>query len=126
MTVSSASAFSVLAASKFEDLGLVLYGFALVLIILSVLWLAASLIGRFFIAQEPKAKPAAPASAPAQAPPEPQPATPRGMDPHLVAVAAAAARIMLDQPVRIHSIRTVRGGWAAEGRRDIHSSHRLR
>ncbi len=116
-------------ASVAENISLVFLGFGIVLSILGVLWLATTLIGRYFIAQaarEQAAIPEATVSAP-RLHADPSSPVDVSADPRLVAVVAAAAQLALDRPVAIRSITpAARGTWAAEGRRAIHTSHRVR
>ena len=66
-----------------------------------------------------------------KAPRGPSLPTPAGsvpdVEPELVAVIAAAVHLTLHEPVRVVAIRPAsESGWAAEGRRQIFSSHRVR
>ncbi len=98
----------------------VLWGFVFVVGTLLLFAVVTYLIGVFL---KSKAAPAA-ATAPAAIPKSEMEAMP----PALVAVIAAAIHETLHEPARIVSIRSLRGqsGWAAEGRRSIFSSHRVR
>ncbi|MGF1449661.1 MAG: OadG family protein [Opitutales bacterium] len=130
MPLFSATSPAPLLASTADDITLVFLGFGIVLSILGVLWLVTALIGRIFVAQAAKqslTQPAATTPAPAPAEIDLSQPSSVGADPHLLAVVAAATQIALNRPVAIRSISpATRGNWAAEGRRAIHSSHRVR
>ncbi|MGF1482733.1 MAG: OadG family protein [Opitutales bacterium] len=130
MAASDFPSSAALLASTGEDLLLVLLGFGIVLLILGTLWLITSLVGRIFIAQEKRRLAEVPPPPEYDSAPEPlliAPLVDPIPDAHLIALAAVAAQIALNRPVAIRSITPAsRGNWAAEGRRDIHSSHRVR
>ena len=71
------------------------------------------------------APPPAPVAAPVVAP-----GRPADLSPELVAVITAAAIAAVGQPIRVRRIRfagtATNPTWAETGRRDIHTSHRLR
>ncbi len=110
-----------------ESLGFMLVGFAMVVLVLSLLYLLCATVGKFFL---PKKKPAEPkhiqpvSASPAKA----QAST--GPDPRLIAAIAAAVETVLGHAVHeIVSIKPAGKGynaWAQEGRRQIFQSHKIR
>ncbi|MDP0497193.1 MAG: OadG family protein [Verrucomicrobiota bacterium JB024] len=111
---------------EFEDSLHILFGFVFVIVVLALLAGATQVIGLFFREKKKAAAPAAPAkAAPAAAPAAAAPAG--GISPELVAVIAAAVHTTLERPHRILSIRSTSDKhWAAEGRREIFRSHKVR
>lgn len=108
----------------------ILLGFVFVVLVLALLALATSLMGRVFIASENKAKAAAVAPpVPAHAAPAPMQAVDQdAVDSRIAAVIAAAVYTTLGSGHRVVSIRIGpnASGWAAEGRREIFSSRHIR
>lgn len=109
----------------------VLWGFVFVLVVLSVLALVTQIIGRLFIASLGHHERKRPLTATAPAMPDPKKASSeegQTDDDELVAIISAAVHAVISEPHRVISIRPSLGGsgWAAEGRRDISSSHRVR
>ncbi len=96
-----------------------LAGFAIVMIALCVLWVMTVIIGRMF-----GKKQEAPSTTRLEARQQTDP-VPVKLSDELVAVYAAAAA-MLDERHRIISVNARSSYWGAQGRRDIHASHRIR
>ena len=94
-----------------------LVGFLIVLIALTLLWGATSLMGKIFAAFAPKAE-EKPAPLAAFAISEEE-------DEDLVVISAAAAELLGDRH-RIVSIRPQSSSWGQQGRREIHASHKIR
>ena len=91
---------------------------------LAVLWILLEITGAFFRSRPAKVVTPKPSSEP-----EPLPIEDDGLSEGVVAAIAAAVHITLrGQPHQITSIRASRDNpnWAAEGRREIFSSHRVR
>jgi Na+-transporting methylmalonyl-CoA/oxaloacetate decarboxylase gamma subunit len=92
---------------------------------LAVLWILLELMGAFFRRQPGAVKPAPVVTAP----PRVVPPGDEGLEAGVVAAIAAAVHItMKGQPHQITEIKLSDGNsnWAAEGRREIFSSHRVR
>lgn len=120
------------AESLTEHPAAILLGFVFVVLVLGVLALVTSLLGRIFIAHEQKQKAAAAAlaAAPPVAPTAETPGHPAddGIEAsRITAVIAAAVYATWGSGHRILSVHTRPGasGWAAEGRREIFSSRRV-
>lgn len=100
-----------------------LAGFVIVMLTLCLLWFGTALIGRFFgtnpARQETTRLTVANHSTASNATEDDE------ISDELVAVYAAVATI-LDERHRIVSVRTAQSFWGIQGRRDIHSSHRIR
>lgn len=99
-------------------------GFVIVLLVLCLLWGLTALIGRICQAAEMKREAVAPAS-PVTAPP-PAIAREDDVSGEEIAVIAAAVTALLNQRHQIVSIRPTASRWGAQGRSDLHASHRLR
>lgn len=131
------------AAGGHGPVGVVIVGFAFVLLVLALLATVTAAMGAWFTKQA--ADSAARAASAAQATAEAlakNPASGAGQvgaaagsasgpdvnsDPALMAVVAAAVHTVFgDRPHRVLSIRSSGPGWAQEGRRQIFSSHRVR
>ena len=112
----------------------ILWGFVFVVVTLATFALVTQGLGALFSSRD-KARAARRRAADAAetpprthppAPPEPKPEM-EGPDARILAIIAAAIHVTLHEPVRIVSVSEVnRGGWAAEGRRQIFGSHRVR
>ena len=127
-------------ASTGNTTNIILVGFLFVMVVLAVLAAITATIGALFSRQA--AKSARQALALAQQKSEtPEPATATeakpvdstsaetdaSLDPHLLAVIAAAVHTVVGaRPHRVISIVPRGPGWAQEGRRQIFSSHRTR
>lgn len=114
-----------------ENASFIAIGFAMVLMILVVLAIITSLVGRLFV--EPAGEKAKKVATPAQqqsSVPAPAPVAADEEDfessrlPFLIAAAVDFA--LKGMPHRIVTVRTSGENWAREGRRDIQGSHRLR
>ena len=135
--------FKIALASTAADFGhsqtfnvfeIVLVGFSFVFLILLILSLMTSILGKFF-ARISVEKPSSPFVEVATASGKP-PASSKEIennfaieesDPRYIAVVAAAIHCVMDgRKHRIISIRSSNSGWAAEGRRQIFSSHKVR
>jgi len=99
-----------------------LVGFAIVVLVLCILWALTALVG-FIFASKAKTANAAAASALASAP---KTAAAIDITEEELAVLAAAVDTLIDQRHRIVSIRSNASRWGAQGRSDIHASHRIR
>lgn len=112
--------------SQFEDSLHILLGFVFVIVVLAILAGVTQAVGFIFSMKKPAAaKPVAVAAAPA--PVAAAPAASEGISPEVVAVIAAAVHTTLERPHRILSIRpSTDRYWAAEGRREIFRSHKVR
>jgi Na+-transporting methylmalonyl-CoA/oxaloacetate decarboxylase gamma subunit len=126
---------AILALSEFEESGLtMLFGFVLVLLVLSLLALVTAAVGSGFIRDEKRRKQKA-AEAVARAATASRVATVSRDDdtgatevtePLLVVLAAAVHSVMGERPHRMVSVHHSESSWAQEGRRQIFSSHRVR
>ena len=122
-------------SQEFNAFEIVLVGFLFVFCVLVVLTLATSIMGKIF-ARMPVKEVLVPAKAATKKTYEqskPSPATVANdsnseeNDPRYIAVIAAAIHCALDgRKHRIVSIRSGNSNWAAEGRRQIFSSHNVR
>ncbi len=110
--------------TQFEDSLHILLGFVFVIVVLAILAGVTQGIGFLFNMK----KPSAPKPAAAPAPAAPAASAPAGgISPEVVAVIAAAVHTTLERPYRIRSIRSASDRhWAAEGRREIFRSHKVR
>ncbi|QYY35751.1 OadG family transporter subunit [Ruficoccus sp. ZRK36] len=110
---------------EFEDSLHILLGFVFVIVVLAILAGVTQIVGLFFRMKKEAPKPAAAA---APAPAAASAAAPAGgVSPEVVAVIAAAVHTTLERPHRILSIRSASDRyWAAEGRREIFRSHKVR
>jgi hypothetical protein len=116
-------------ASIKDLIGYQLSGLIVVFVALGSIWVLLEIVGAFF-----KNRQSAPAAASiavpvAAAAPAAAPAPEVGLPPAIVAAIAAAVHVAVGgRPHRIASINPAptAAAWAAEGRRDIFSSHRLR
>ena len=103
-----------------------LTGLVVVFGALAVIWLLVEIVGAFFRKRDNASAQAAATAAAAAAPVEgPVDGIPEGV----VAAIAAAVQVTMDgQSYRVSSIKASRGNpnWAAEGRREHFSSHRVR
>ncbi len=116
-----------------EVLGFQLTGLIVVFGALATLWLVLELMGVFFRRRQAqktiKKQPVAKARTKAAEPPAPAAPAEDGLSPVTVAAVAAAVHVALGgRPHRVVSIRASNGStsWAAEGRREHFSSHRVR
>jgi len=109
-----------------ENLVFILTGFIFVILVLACLSVATSLIGAAIKRTEgqPPAATATPASTPPPAPEAEEAPLEEDVVPAIIAAAVHMA--MGRRPHRIVSIQRKPTNWAAEGRRDIFSSHRVR
>lgn len=112
--------------SMSENLVFILTGFIFVILVLACLSIATSLIGSAF--KRAEGQPAAATAIPASAPTPASEAEEAPQEEEVVPaiVAAAVHMAMGGRPHRIVSIQRKPTNWAAEGRRDIFSSHRVR
>ena len=119
----------------FNVFEIVLVGFSFVFFILIILAYMTSILGKFF-ARIPVEKPSSRVVAEAETalgkPPVSLKETDKifaieESDPHFIAVVAAAIHCAMDgRKHRIVSIHSNNSSWAAEGRRQIFSSHNVR
>ncbi|MBC2592998.1 OadG family protein [Ruficoccus amylovorans] len=100
-------------------------GFVFVIVVLAILAGVTQAVGFIFSMKKPAAP--KPVAAAAPAPAAAAPAASEGISPEVVAVIAAAVHTTLEHPHRILSIRpSADRYWAAEGRREIFRSHKVR
>ncbi|MGF1451418.1 MAG: OadG family transporter subunit [Opitutales bacterium] len=116
----------------------ILWGFVFVVVVLALFAGITQVMGMIFVARDRAEKERRRAEDERESPPRaastasPEGASPpatqqEGPPPHVLAVIAAAIHTTLHEPVRIVSIRQAPGAnWAAEGRRQIAGSHRVR
>lgn len=98
-----------------------LIGFVMVMLTLAVLWGLTALMSRV-VARFESVAPGASAPTDAAGPIVVEAADP---DEELAVIAAAAA-LMLEQPHRVVRVRPHAISWGRQGRGDIHGSHRIR
>jgi len=126
-----------------ESIEFISVGFLVIILVLSSIWLVTSLAGRIFqwrrhvtsdrmsrtdLEDEARRRKVASIAAIASmSTPQPEPGwSGGGLPPHFVAIITAAAHEVLDEPIRIVSIRSKTSNWGTEGRRQIFASKHLR
>lgn len=106
------------------SLEIMLGGFAIVLVVLALLWVITAIVGGIF-RRNGRRKAAAGAHAVSESTSSSSLYDGSVPQRHL-AVIAAAVYTCIDDSARIVSIRPARSDWSAEGRRQIFASHRVR
>lgn len=127
--------WALVAMGELEESGaMMLFGFVLVLLVLSLLAIVTAGVGSMFIRDEKRRKAkaedavarAASSSRVATVSRGDEGVTAEDEGPLLAVLAAAVHSVMGSRPHRMVSVQHTESSWAQEGRRQIFSSHRVR